>query len=45
MSLINIYPKNSRKQLVNLGLRKEFLHQSKSKTKVTTNPAEPEMNL
>ena len=32
MPLINTYPENSRKQLANLGLQKEFLYQSKPKT-------------
>ena len=45
MPLINTYPENSRKQLANLGLQKEFLHQSKSKTKLIINSAEPEIKL
>ena len=39
MPLISTYPKNSRKQQTNLGLRKEFLNQSKSKPKFITNSA------
>ena len=45
MPLINTYPKNSAKQLANFGLRKEFLHKSKSKAKFITNSAEPEIKL
>ena len=45
MPLMNNYPENSRKQLTNLGLQKEFLHQSKSKTKFIINSAEPEIKL
>ena len=45
MPPVNTYPENSRKQLANLGLQKEFLHQSKSKAKFIINSAEPEMKL
>ena len=44
-NLISTYPEKSRKQLANLRLQKEFLHQSKSKTKFMANSAEPEMEL
>ena len=45
MPLLITYPKNREKQLANLGSRKEFLHQSKSKTKFVTNSIEPEIKL
>ena len=37
--------RKQQKQLANLRLRKEFLHQSKSKMKFITNSVEPEMKL
>ena len=45
MSLIYPFPKNGKKQLANIGLQKEFLHQSKPKTTFITNSEELEIKL